>query len=135
MGGNLPPGVSPGDPNAPWNQPDITDLLPLVCDKRLPDGDPCGFRAETVDELDRHRHDKENFVRPEPDRPDYCFVCNPPPDMGKRFPRDGGEPAFVFCDNHDRDDWKAKMEHDAKRRREARERELDHDEHQRHMDG
>jgi len=60
MSGDYPPGVHAGTYNAPWNLPDIPELLPLDCGE-------CGFRAETVEELEDHKHDRDAFTRPEPE--------------------------------------------------------------------
>lgn len=100
--GNLPPGVSESDPEAPWNQPDYEDLLPLDCTE-------CGFRAETLDELDGHEHDAEDFERTAPKPDPRCMVCNPPADAHRRAKAasDGNESALVFCDDHDVTDYKA----------------------------
>ena len=75
MAGNYPPGTGPGDPNAPWNQPGIDELLPLVCER-------CGFYAETVDELDEHEHNDDNFRQPMPDpEPEEHPEYEPPPEI------------------------------------------------------
>lgn len=52
--------------------------------------------------------------------PPFCSVCNPRPDEHEYHGPTGiGGP--VFCDDHNRSDWKALLEHEDQVRREARE--------------
>lgn len=116
MGSNLPPGVRESDPAAPWNQRDPEDYLPLVCDE-------CGFRAETLEELDKHEHPRDVFSKPSRNGHDYCMVCSPPPDAHQRA-RHGGD-ALVFCDDHDESDFRNLERAKAKQRRQCKDRETD----------
>jgi len=76
MGGNYPPGVSAGTPNAPWNQPDPPGCP--ECDRLIADvddhEDDCPMAdADAVDiaeyERDRHRKDYDD-VKDEQGPPD-----------------------------------------------------------------
>lgn len=90
MGRNLPPGVSISDPNAPWNQPDPTDYLPLYCNE-------CDYKATDLVDLQEHEHPEECFEqKPQGFEPvQECLVCNPP-DVKPRDPRNG-----PYCSDHD----------------------------------
>lgn len=108
FGGSLPPGAA-SDPAAPWNQPDPEDYLPLICGHEGEDGEVCGFQADALADLDDHEHPEDCFQPPEPEGPPPCMVCNPPHDAHQRV-RSGKASALVFCDHHDREDWKQKRE-------------------------
>lgn len=89
----LPPGAA-GDPRAPWNQPELRDLLPLECE--LCDD----FVAETEEELREHEHGQDVFVKPQRrEEPEPCSICQPRDDEVKRDD-------YVFCENHDHETLK-----------------------------
>ena len=87
MSGNYPPGTGPGDPNAPWNAPDPADLLPLDCEE-------CGFRAETLQEMEDHEHAADAFTRPEPEpsRTWDDVKEDPTPSEAERYDLEPGPP-------------------------------------------
>jgi hypothetical protein len=80
MSNNLPPGVSPGDPDAPWNQPDpLDEYFPAYCQE-------CGERADSPEEMEKHRHARDSFTHEKPGHePAKCSICGKYVDPGKTF--------------------------------------------------
>jgi hypothetical protein len=130
MGDNLPPGVSPNDPDAPWNEPPAT--VCDTCEARMhspadhkddcPDA-PWNDRC-TCDVTSRNPNDHATTCAFYKDELVCCVVCRPPPGDS----HDPDDPPL--CDQHSIGDYVAKLERDAGRRREDRlqeDYEADHD--------
>lgn len=93
MGSNTPPNRS-SDGTAPWNQSGPVVTWCDECETEVREGDPTDHAdgCQVAEDLRGQYSEK------------VCSVCSPPDDD-----YEGSTP--VFCDNHDYEDYRVKLEH------------------------